>query len=123
MDHKKDMPKASAGKMELMAYALKHKLLNAEKHIHMEELHETESKKERDLAHKDVHSVLEDLGKKYPKNKKVMKLPEHVEEKDHTKEPRKQMGHDLKEVQRIRKEKNVSLKEAWSMYLSSKKKE
>ena len=127
---KDSMPKLNASKMEMMMYCMNKKLImveehikDAEKHIHMEEVHEMESKKERELAHKDVHKAMEDLSKKYPKNKKVMKLPEHVEEKDHTKEPRKQMGHDLKEVQRIRKEKGVSLKEAWGMYLSSKKKE
>ena len=123
LEHKKSIPMLSAGKGSLMAYAIKHKLIDAEMHIHKEEMHETESKKERDMAHKDVHSALEDLGKKYPKNKKVMKIPEMIPSVDHTKEPKKKMVHDLKEVQRLKKEINVSLKEAWHMYLSSKKKE
>jgi len=122
-EHRKSIPMLSSGKSMLLAYAIKHKLLDAEKHIQMEEMHEVESKKERELAHKDVHDALEDLGKKYPKNKKVLKMPAEPVKVDHSEMPKKKMVHDLKEVQRIRKEKNVSLKEAWSMYLMNKKKE
>ena len=111
-EHKKSIPMLNSGKTALMAYAMKHKLLEADKHIQNEKMHEELSKKERDMAEKDLHKALS-MVHESPK-KKIEKI-KAVEEKP------KKMVHNLKEVQAIRKEKGVSLKEAWGIYLKSKK--
>jgi len=111
MEHKKSIPILSSGKNTLFAYAIKHKLIDAETHLHNEKIHEMASKKERDLEEKDLHEALEKIDKKHKKMR--------AEKVDKVEKPK--MVHNLKEVQKIRKEKGVSLKEAWSIYLNDQK--
>jgi len=148
IEHKKSIPKISSGKKALFTYALKHKLVDADTHLKNEEMHEALSKKEREMAKKDIENALSmnekvkeaEMKKKPAKVKKVevfevekpkpikaiggpmpkskvVKVEKMVEEK----KPESKMVHNLREVQRIRKEKNVSLKEAWGIYSKSQK--
>ena len=102
-DHKKSVPMLSSGKASLMMYAIKHKLVGVEEHIEM-------AKKDLESAESEVKKVLK---------KKAVKSEEPKKEEE---KPKKKMSHNLSEVQRIRKEKGVSLKEAWALYLGGQKK-
>jgi len=97
--HKKSVPMLSSGKNTLLAYAAKHQLLDAKEHLNAEKVHEKLAVKERKIVEKDV--------------KKAVKKLEKVE----VKAVKKPMVHNLQEVQKIRKEKGVSLKEAWAIHL------
>lgn len=147
--HRKSIPMLSSGKNSLLAYALKHNLLEAEQHIKKEEMHEEQSKKERKTVKKILNNIIKEekpiekvvekpvevevevkKPKQYSKKAKQEELdklspkpiPKEIKEKSEPKKEKK-MVHDLKEVQRIKKEKNVSLKEAWKEYIETKKKE
>jgi hypothetical protein len=114
-EHKKSIPMLSSGKNTLYAYALKHKLMEAEVHLENEKMHEKLSKKERDMAGKDLKEAIAKVEVKHPK--KAMKK---AEEEKPVEKPK--MKHNLSEVQAIRKEKGVSLKEAWALYMNKQKK-
>jgi hypothetical protein len=124
-EHKKSVPMLSSGKNTLFAYALKHQLIEADKHLHSEAEHEKLSKKERDLAETGIRNVVNKLDSKVempkaaPKPRAMKKVEQVTMPKD---VPKPKVVHNLKEVQALRKEKGVSLKDAWAMYLNKQKK-
>jgi hypothetical protein len=107
----KMMPVGKMGKKEVMAELMGYKGHVPMEHIVREveaEVSVPKGKMQDKVVKKHIKEAEKEIKSKVVLKKEVMEKP--------VKEPVKEPVSALKEVQKIRKEKGVSLKEAWAMY-------
>jgi len=125
-EYKKRIPKSNASKAELYKFATEKKLIEEEPKREIKKREIKQEKVKRESKKKDEEEpVLKQLMEEHEQQvdkevKKVEKKVKKVEKEitEHKKESPKKHNKSsaLSSVQAIRKERNISLKEAWEIY-------